>query len=88
MRTEGAGGHPWVPSAVAQAPHGGGGGTHGDVAGVALERGRAAGGEVLCWFQLSVCDVWDGTLNLCGSPNKKGFLGLFLLNTVTVTNCQ
>lgn len=74
MRTQDAGGHPWMPSAVAQAPHDGGG-THGDVAGIALERGCAAVGEVLCRFQLSVCDIWGGTLNLCGSPKNRAFQG-------------
>lgn len=57
-----------MPSAIAQALQGGG--THGDVAGIALERGRAAVGEVLCRFQLPVCDGWDRTLTLCGSPNR------------------
>jgi len=63
-----------VPSPAAQAPHGGGG-THGDVAGIALERGCAAVGEVLRRAQLSVGDVWGGTLNPCGAPDKEGFQG-------------
>lgn len=75
-----------MPSAAAQAPRGGG--TQGDVAGIALECGYAAVGEVLCRIQLSVCNNWDGTLNLCGSPNKQGFSRVFLLNTATVTNCH
>ena len=63
-----------MPSAAAQAPHGGGG-THGDVAGIALKRGCAAVCEVLCGFQLSVGDIWDRTLNLCGSPKNRAFQG-------------
>lgn len=72
-RTQDTGGHPWLPSATAQAPHGAG--AQRGVAGVALERGRAADGEVLCRFQLSVCDNQDRTLDLCRAPKPRAFQG-------------
>lgn len=79
MRTWDAAGHPWVPSAAGQAPHGAGG-TQGHVAGVALELGCAARGEVLCRFQLSMGDVRDGALSLCGSPAPKPFPSITCLS--------
>lgn len=83
-RTWDAGGHPWVPPAVERAPRRGAG-AQGREAGVTLQRGRAAIGEVLCRSQLPVCNVRDGTLSLWGSPKKRGFSGVSLHNPTKVT---
>lgn len=83
-RTWDTGGHPWVPPAVERAPRRGAG-AQGREAGVTLQRGRAAIGEVLCRSQLPVCNVRDGTLSLWESPKKRGFSGVSLHNPTKVT---
>lgn len=83
-----AGEIPWVPPAPGRAGRGGGAAL-GHEAGLALQRGRAAGGEVPCRAQLPVGDAGDGTLNLCESPKKKkrAFSGVLLRDATAGICC-